>query len=60
MFSFVFLLFGQNCFVWMLIDSLVFKIAEFHTKKGVNEAIFVDFWLVRGFNHARGFKHLII
>ena len=23
---------------------------EFHTKKGVIEAIYVDFWLVRGFN----------
>ena len=43
-----------------VIDCLVLKTAEFHTKTGVIEAIYVDFWLVRGFNHCRGFKHLYI
>ena len=40
-----------------VIDSLVLKTADFHTKKGVIEAVYVDFWLVCGFNHVRGFKH---
>ena len=50
---FFFFLLKINCIDW----SLVLKTAEFHTKKGVIEAIYVDFWLVRGFNHVRGFKH---
>ena len=34
-----------------VIDCLVLKTAEFHTKKGVIEATLYRFWLVRGFKH---------